>query len=331
MCSLISNISRCFGFNRNAPPAETKVVLQAEFREKILKKAYKIIGDPNYFCPPEVKRHFILKHNLQPGRYRKILNSVCKPTSKVIAAITVEWIVSTALSAVFLSKIIVAVPSMAILGTGYWTTVSVSLISLAVYPVLMISFGAAITCTVAGYHIVANRVHRYNLARRNAPNQLPGINFRVSYDNLMSSLRYDPATEVFWVRVDTAGTEEAIPEYEAASLCKKALQLEKYNILLQGNRTRIQRFLLNENVPEYSNPAAASSSTDSSITLDISTLKKVTRAERGLNQICSNAPIQPDQNRVIDYLIKIRSKAVVAAKMIEFKEQFTPLNPAAAN
>lgn len=307
-----------FGLFGDRSADDTKVDLQPEFEKKIRENAAKIITNPNYKCPPEVRKNYIAKHHLQPNKLEKIITKICKPTSKIVASFTVEWIVSPAISALFLSKVITSFPSLAILGTTYWTAVSVSLISLAVYPILIISFSAGARGLIFVCQFVAGKVHAFVMSWKNPQTLQPPVNRSANFNNLASVVTYDNTTKKFFVSSNSGmkqngqtNDREEIQPFVAKSLLQKAYKLEKYNILLEGNKDAIaETFKSYRDDPAKSLPA---------VNVDIKDERNKTKATIGLDELCANSDTQYNQKYVLSYLVKDCAKKAAEARMKEMQ------------
>ncbi len=296
MCCAITPVLRCF--RRSSAPGNDKVILQASFKKKILKKAQAIISSQNSFWPSDLKGYYIAKHNLEPTKYEKFINKLSKPTSKVIASFTVEWTISPAISALFLTKVIAVAPWLSILGTTYWLTITVSLLAIAVHPILMFGFGTILRATIATYHLVVANVHYFVISQLCPEREVKPANMDLTFANLTREINYDKERNEFYAMQGTKRTE--IPTDLVTTFFAEALQLEKYNLLLEGDKSRIEKTFAEV---QLSVDASASFS-DVARPIKFSKLSKQYHARLALDQVCSNQEKQFYHDDLIIQLIE---------------------------
>lgn len=295
MCSIARNLFCCNP--TKTPAANDKVILQPKFKETILEKAHEIISNVNFYWPEEVRRHFIAKHNLEPAWYEIIIKKVSKPTSKIIGSLT---------TAVFLSKIIVLPPALAILGTSYWSTISVSLLSVAVYPVLILLFGAAIRGAIAAYHIVASNVHFFVLSRFFPEKKPTPVNLNITFENLTRAIKYDADNNDFYVEQDK-GERKVLEHNLVKFFYENAYKLEKYNILLEGNRTSIEDAFRDPIIHSDPSQSFTTGASSNGSYIFVDEMHNQYAARLGLEQVCQNAEKQYYHKHLIKQLIVMSS------------------------
>lgn len=342
------SLSRVFCcFNRTANE-NVKVDLIPQLEAKILEKTKKIIGDQTFNCPTGLKNHLIKKYTYEPGKIRKIISKMSKPAAKIIATFAVASILTPVVCTFILPSSIPVLPGLIVLGSEYWASVSVSLVSLAVYPLITATFGLIFNGISCASHFVARRVHL--LGQRLGIFTPNNVLDRVSYHNLMSEIHYDPNTETFYHFRDTIRTD--LRESYVRWFIQRALRLEKYDILLRGRQNEIENhFNNNENNPLHSNDLNEQSEVLNSLigsftslstlpsrnpSLNANILNTVSglpaprnkaekkehqkiRAQQAFNQMIANASQQVHWKSILNYYLKEKIKEEAQQKLEEMK------------
>jgi hypothetical protein len=289
-------------------PSENKVNLNKEFKEKILKKAHAIISGQNRFWPSDLKGYFIAKHNLEPSKYEKFINKMSKPTSKVISSFIIVWSVSPEISSLFIAKVVSVVPWLSVFGTTFWMTISVSLLSIAVHPILTIAFGTILRGAIATYHVVASKVHYFVISRFCPGRTAHPVNMEITFQNLTRLIVYNKEHEKFYAHPPGREPQSLPPNY-VREIYMLALRLEKYNLLLEGDTTRIREAF--EEVELDADPTSSftftpetNASSDNSNLINVEKLEKQRNARESLEQVCRNAQDQFYHDDLIKQLIE---------------------------
>lgn len=227
------SLSRVFCcFNRTANE-NVKVDLIPQLENRILEETKKIIGEESYICPVDLKNHLIQKYTYEPGRISKIISKMSKPAAKIIATFAVASILTPIACAFIIPSSIPVLPGLIVLGSEYWASVSVSLVSLAVYPLITAAFRVIFNGVSCVSHFVARRVHL--LGQKLGIFKLNRLHDRASYDNLMSEISFDPVRNGFYL--NTNGKK--LNGLHVLDCIRNSLRLERYEMLLEGRRDEL--------------------------------------------------------------------------------------------
>lgn len=231
----LSRVFCCFSKNRSE---NIKVDLIPELEAKILEETKKIITNKTYICPLGLKNHLIKKYTYEPGRISKVISKMSKPAAKIIATFAVASILTPIACAYIIPSSIPVLPGLIVLGSEYWASVSVSLVSLAVYPLITAAFKVVFNGVSCASHFVARRVHL--LVQRLGFFKGNNLHVRASFENLMSEIHYDHNTSRFYSSID--GVRKQLRGNHVKACIEHSLQLERYEILLEGRRDKIVRY-----------------------------------------------------------------------------------------